>query len=248
MVQNAGVQRRFLLWLLASLSFVPLILWSDGPGVIRQLPLAACTAGFLWLLVRASEVKVPLVLIAISVATAGECVLSLGWGLYRYQHTLLPLYVPVGHGVFFTLAAWSSRQTALRKREQQIFQWVLRGGTAVAVGSLLRWDDQWGMVWWVLAALLLVRSNHRLLLALCFVYTFALEWLGTSLGNWRWMPLVPGLKLRCANPPSGVGVLYVVLDLVTVSIWTFGARKRDVAFTRDLLELSVTEPAVAESL
>jgi hypothetical protein len=214
------VQQRFLLWLAASALFVPLILWSDGPGWIRQMALAVCTAAFLWLLVRASSVEVPLVITAILVATAGEGILSLGWGLYRYRFALLPLYVPAGHGLFFTLAAWSSRQEALRRHEQRVYRAVLACGSLAAIASLLVWNDQWGLIWWLLAAALLMRSKSRLLLSLCFVYTVALEWLGTSIGNWRWMPTVPGLGLRCANPPSGVGVLYIVLDLVTVAIFT----------------------------
>ena len=232
---------------------MPFILCSDGPGAVRQLTLAACTAGFLWLLVRASRIEVPLVLIAILVATAGECVLSLGWGLYRYHYVLLPLYVPVGHGLFFTLAAWSSRQPAMQRREQQIYRAVLLSGSVAAAGSLLLANDQWGLLWWLLAALLLMRSRTRLLLSLCFVYTYVLEWLGTSLGNWRWMPLVPGLGLSCANPPSGVGVLYVVLDLVTVSIWTSLLALRSVPATstdlsHDIPELPARESVVAESL
>ena len=47
-----------------------------------------------------------------------------------------------------------------------------------------------------------------------------LEWLGTGIGNWRWAAEVPGLGLRSANPPSGVGVLYVLLDLLTVMVVT----------------------------
>ena len=233
------MQQRFVFWLAASALFVPLILSNDGPGAVRQLTLAVGTAGFLLLLLRASRVEVSLVLIAILVATIGECVLSLGWGLYRYHYALLPFYVPVGHGLFFTLAAWSSRQPAMQRREQQIYRWVLLGGSAAAVGSFLLANDQWGLLWWLLAATLLMRSRNRLLLSLCFVYTYALEWLGTSLGNWRWMPLVPGLGLRCANPPSGVGVLYVVLDLITVSIWTSLFALRPAATTRSVLPCDI---------
>lgn len=216
--QNAPVQQRFLLWLAASALFVPLVLWSDGTGAPRQIALSLCTAAFLLLVVRASGVERPLVLTAIVVATAGECVLSLGWGLYRYHFALLPLYVPVGHGLFFTLAAWSARQEFFRRLEPRFSRAVLWCGSLGAIASLLAWNDVWGAIWWMVAAGLLLRSKNRLLLSLCFVYTLALEWLGTSLGNWQWMPVVPGLGIPCANPPSGVGVLYVVLDLLTVAI------------------------------
>lgn len=225
--QNVRVQQRFLRSVTASAVFIPLILLSDGAGWFRQLSLALCTAAFLWLLVRASSIGIPLVLTAILVATAGECILSIAWGLYRYRFALLPLYVPVGHGVFFTLAAWSAQQQVFVRNAQRIYRGVLAGGSLAAMASLVVWKDQWGMIWWLLAAALLMRSRNRLLLSLCFVYTFALEWLGTSIGNWRWLPVVPGLGFRCANPPSGVGVLYVVLDLVTMALCTWRWRSWD---------------------
>ncbi|MCU1246783.1 MAG: hypothetical protein JWN02_2693, partial [Acidobacteria bacterium] len=44
-----------------------------------------------------------------------------------------------------------------------------------------------------------------------------LEWLGTALGNWRWASVVPFVGLRSANPPAGVGILYILLDLLVVA-------------------------------
>jgi hypothetical protein len=55
----------------------------------------------------------------------------------------------------------------------------------------------------------------------------ALEWAGTSMGNWRWAPLVPFLGLRSANPPAGVGILYIILDVVVV-LATFRLQHRPV--------------------
>ena len=36
--------------------------------------------------------------------------------------------------------------------------------------------------------------------------------------GWQWAAVVPGLGLHSANPPSGVGVLYILLDLFTVGV------------------------------
>ena len=54
-----------------------------------------------WRLVGWTMLTVTVIL----VATTGECVLSLGWGLYRYRNAVIPLYVPFGHGIFYALAA-----------------------------------------------------------------------------------------------------------------------------------------------
>lgn len=144
--------------------------------------------------------------------------LSLGWGLYTYHHALIPLYVPFGHGLFYLLAAESALQPALLRHEKAIARSVLITGSVIAAIGLLFMNDQWGLIWWIVAATILARSRNQLLLSACFIYTMLLEYLGTAIGNWRWAAVVPGLGLHSANPPSGVGILYIVLDVVTVAV------------------------------
>ena len=83
------------------------VLLLDAPGLPTQLGLSLATFIFLFAFVRHLPVDPRQVICAILVATLGEIVLSLGWGLYSYQHALIPLYVPPGHGLFYTLAAAS---------------------------------------------------------------------------------------------------------------------------------------------
>jgi hypothetical protein len=212
------LERRFLLFAGGVAVYLPLLLLADAPGLVPQLALGAATAGFLWLFARRGTIETRQIVTAIIVATTGECVLSLGWGLYTYRNALIPLYVPFGHGIFYALAAESARQQALQRVEPMIARVVLAAGSFIAMVSLLFFRDQWGLLWWIIAATLLARSRNRLLLSSCFVYTILLEWLGTAIGNWRWAADVPGVGLTSANPPSGVGVLYILLDMITVAL------------------------------
>ena len=212
------MERRFLVFLGSAAVYIPLLLLSDRRGWASQVALGLATAAFLWLFGRRGATPSRQIVIAIVVATIGECVLSLGWRLYTYRNALIPLYVPFGHGVFYALAAESARQNALRRIERAITGSVVAVGTLIALASLLFFRDQWGFVWWIIAAALVMRSVNQLLLSTCFVYTILLEWLGTAIGNWRWAPLVPFVGMRSANPPSGVGVLYILLDLITVAL------------------------------
>jgi hypothetical protein len=211
------LQRDVRLFVIATALFVPAVLLLDGAGLLRQLSLAAATAAFLgFFAVRLDADPRPL-LVAIAVASLGECVLSIGLGLYSYRSTtLVPAFVPFGHGLFYLLASVTAQQSIVQRHRVAIGRTVLIGGSVAAVAALLIVRDEWGLLWWVIAAALMARSRNRLLLSVCCAYTVALELLGTALGNWRWEPRVLGL--HSANPPSGVGVLYVVLDLVTVAI------------------------------
>src|SRR5206468_11726133 len=95
------------------------------------------------------------VVCAIVIATAGEVVLSLGWGLYSYRHALIPLYVPPGHGLFYLLASESARQPAIQRRAGAITGVVLIAGTLIAGVSLALGRDTWGFLWWLGALALL---------------------------------------------------------------------------------------------
>jgi hypothetical protein len=209
---------RFALYLTAAALYIPALLLADTRGLIPQLALGLATLLFLGLLARNSEVETRQIIWAIVVATTGEVILSLGWGLYFYRNAVIPLYVPFGHGIFYALASESARQPALRRHARAITRAVLAGGSIIAAVSLIFFRDQWGLLWWIAAAILVIRSRNQLMLSAAFVYTIILEWLGTAIGNWQWAATIPYLGLRSANPPSGVGILYILLDLVTVAI------------------------------
>jgi hypothetical protein len=212
------MESRFITLVTASAVFMTVLLLLDRDGLLPQLAFGAATTLFLWFFARSSQVQLRQIVCCIVVATIGEVVLSIGWGLYSYRHAVIPLYVPPGHGLFYTLAAETARQHAVRLRGAVITRSVVIAGSALAVGSLAFKHDVWGFLWWLGALALIGISRNRLLLSACFVYTIVLEFAGTAIGNWRWTPEVPFLGLHSANPPSGVGILYILLDLIVVAI------------------------------
>ena len=212
------MERRFVVFVLASAAFMTLLLVIDRDGIAQQLALGTATAAFLWFFARRTDIETRQIVCSIVVASVGEVVLSLGWGLYTYKHALIPLYVPPGHGLFYTLAAATARQEWFRAREAVIRNVVIAFGSVYALVSLFAWNDAWGFLWWLGALALIRQSRNQLLLASCFCYTIVLEWVGTAIGNWHWNAVVPGLGLHSANPPAGVGILYILLDLITVAI------------------------------
>jgi hypothetical protein len=209
---------RLAIFPVAVLLFVPAVLLLDGPGIAVQLSLGLATALLLILFVRSFAVEPSAVVCAVLVATAGELLLSVVWGLYDYREALLPLYVPPGHGLFYALAAAAARHSLLLRHERRITGIVIVSGSILAAASLYWLGDVWGALWWMVALALMWRSHHRLLLSICFVSATLLEWIGTWLGNWSWEPIVPGLGIATANPPAGVGLLYVLLDLIVVAL------------------------------
>jgi hypothetical protein len=219
------MESRFLKFVIASAVFMTALLLLDRDGLPQQLALGIATALFLWYFARSSQVNGRQILCCIIVATIGEVVLSIGWGLYSYRHAIIPFYVPPGHGLFYTLAAETARQHAVRMRGAVITRWVVIAGTVIGALSLALLNDVWGFLWWIGAVALICVSKNRLLLSACFVYTIILEWMGTAIGNWSWAAEVPWLKLHSANPPAGVGILYILLDLIVVAITSVVSHK-----------------------
>lgn len=189
----------------------------DGPGLSRQLLLGMGMLLFLVACTKGSPVPRRQIVAAVLIASLGEVVLSLGWKLYSYHHFLIPLYVPPGHGLFYALAAESSHQPRLRALTARISGTVVVVGTLIALCSFIFWSDVWGGFWWLVVAVALLKLHDRLLLSACVVFTLLLEWCGTFIGNWRWAPLVPFVSVRSANPPAGVGIFYVLLDLLVIA-------------------------------
>src|SRR5438445_1099249 len=126
------MQPRFVLFLVAAGLYIPALLIADTRGLIPQLALGLATLAFLGVFAQRSEAAVRQIIWAILVATTGEIVLSLGWGLYTYHNALIPLYVPFGHGVFYALAAESARQPMLRRYARLITHAVLVAGSIIA--------------------------------------------------------------------------------------------------------------------
>lgn len=238
---NPPMKSRWLLLVSTALAFMTAVLLLERPGVVAQVGLGLATAIFLWFFVRIAELDPRQILTTIAIATTGEVVLSIGWGLYDYKHTLIPLYVPPGHAVFYALAVVTARERSLQKHAAAITRTVLILGTVYAASSFLFLNDTWGLLWWGVAFVLFLKSENPLLLSSCAVYTILLEWVGTAIGNWYWLPEVPYLSISSANPPAGVTVLYIVLDLMVVTACGWLWRNSEKADPSPVPSLNIAE-------
>jgi hypothetical protein len=146
------------------------------------------------------------------IATAGEIVLSLGWGLYTYRLDNIPLFVPPGHVLLLLLGLSLARGMS-------------DGAALIIVGSAGIYSlavaaagiDTFGvLLFGILLTASVVMPRQRRLYASTFVLALALEMLGTWLGNWSWAREVPGTSLVTTNPPVAAGAFYCALDALVV--------------------------------
>jgi hypothetical protein len=185
---------------------------SFGAGV--QLVLGVLTACLLVaLLARQSRSVRWQALGVVGVATFGEVLGSLIWGLYEYRLENLPAFVPPGHGLVYlagvSLATLCGARVVLAVGAAAAATWGLLGVTVLPTTDLA------GAIGCAVLVLVLLRTR-RPVYAGVFLVVAALELYGTALGTWTWAATVPGLELPQANPPSGVASGYVVFDVVAI--------------------------------
>ena len=183
-----------------------------------QLALGVFTACVLAVLLALHPRDVRLQTLAVvGIATLGEVIGSIVWGLYTYRLENLPAFVPPGHGLVYL--AGLSLATLLAGRSAAL----LSAAAAVAIAwgiagvTVLPSPDVSGTIGRAFLVGVLAWTR-RPVYAGVFMIVVGLELYGTALGTWTWQATVPGLGLSQGNPPSGVASGYVVFDVLAIAL------------------------------
>jgi hypothetical protein len=209
-------------WLHAYLlTYLPFLLLADSriTALWQQWTLGLLTFAVLYLAaLQAPKEQRLQVWICVLVATCFEIFGSLIWGVYRYRLHNLPLFVPPGHGLVYLFGLLAARLPVVSRHGRRVAYVVLGGASVWAVAGLTvlpvitgRVDVQ-GALCLPVFAWFVLRSPRWALFSAIFIATGALEIVGTSLGNWYWLPIAPWTHVPSGNPPSVIVGGYCVID------------------------------------
>lgn len=209
---------------LPAVTLAVIVAWTAGGLAVDrhvaetgQLVLGVLTAGVLAALLVLHSKTVRLQTLAVVViATAGEILGSLVWGLYGYRLENLPAFVPPGHGLVYLAGLSLASLLALRSSALLFAAGAVAVTWGVAGVTVLPSPDVSGTIGCAFLVGVLVWTR-RPVYAGVFMVVVALELYGTAVGTWTWQPSVPGLGLSQGNPPSGVASGYVVFDVLALT-------------------------------
>jgi hypothetical protein len=147
------------------------------------------------------------------IASLGEVVLSLVWGLYDYRLHNIPLFVPPGHVLLF----WFGLQT-VRHVPARMLDSILPVSGVVSMVLAVAQLDGLSIVLWAMFLACWKWGSARSFYAWMFFIALVMEVLATRIGNWRWQEVVPLLGLPTLNPPLAAGAFYCVLDVLVLTV------------------------------
>lgn len=182
---------------------------------------------FLILFVRGTNRARELMLYALLIGIAGECLFSLGLEMYTYRLENVPIYVPPGHAIVYIATFYFTRESFVKRCKKQ-FEFIFVGFMAVyAILFLVLFIDVFGFMLTCLI-LFILRNKPRERLFYCTMYVVVafLEIVGTNFKCWAWPSTAfdSFSFLPSANPPSGISFFYFGLDLG--SLWLYKQRHR----------------------
>jgi hypothetical protein len=121
---------------------------------------------FLWLLKSGNQTERVSLILCVVYATAGEMFLSLVWGLYEYRLHNIPLFVPPGHALLFTLGLLLAP-----KLPDKIIWWVPTVTAPYIIFAIVTGLDTMGGILFLTFLLCLIFGKAKKLYATMFVFS-----------------------------------------------------------------------------
>lgn len=217
--ETSALVKRFIL--ITFLPFTAVVLTIDSQQMataqgINGQPLAnvVIISYFLILLFGLRPEQRLMALIFVPFSAIGECIFSLVFGLYIYRLEMVPLYVPFGHGVLFSMGLLVAELEFTRQYETQLKPILISLYCLLFGGAILLLHDSLSIIFGLVFLWVLRRKGYQTLYFIMGLLVLFVELTGTHWGCWAWTPHPFGLSwLQATNPPVGAFACYVLADL-----------------------------------
>ncbi|MEI6866043.1 hypothetical protein [Flavicella sp.] len=168
-----------------------------------------------------------LMIYAVLIGFIGEYLFSLGLGMYTYRLGNVPWYVPPGHAIVYIATIYFCKQSIIKNFKKQIEKIFTLFVWSYCLIFLIFKGDVFGFLMSIaVLSVLKNKPRERLFYLTMYVVVAFLEIVGTAYQCWYWPDTAFGVIpfLKSSNPPSGISLVYFLLDLG--SLWLYKLRHR----------------------
>ena len=220
--RGSKARRRTFAWV-STLILIVIVCFLDGSWVAARFEHgqwvgdALMIAYFAWMYRGAAPRLRALMKYGVFIATAGEVLFSLVFGMYEYRLATIPLYVPPGHSVMVGAVYYFVREHFVIRHQKRIGLGMLLFSIAYASFWFVTQNDLYGALCTVLFVALIAREpESRMFFLTMFLFVGFLEQIGTRFSCWYWhdIAFAKFAWLPSGNPPSGISVFYFAFDVL----------------------------------
>ena len=132
---------------------------------------------------------------------------------------MVPLYVPFGHGVLFSMGLLVADLSFIRQHEEQLRPVFISLFCLLFGGAIVYLHDSLSAVFGLVFLWVLRRKGYQSLYFIMGLLVLYVELTGTHWGCWAWAPHPFGQSwLHATNPPVGAFACYLLADLGVMKI------------------------------
>ncbi len=166
-------------------------------------------------------------LVFVPFSLAGEYVFSILFDLYSYRLDHIPVYVPFGHAILFSVGTLICELRIVRQYEEQLRPFFIWLSVTLLTLVVTLFHDTLSAVFALVFLWVLRRKGYNTLYFIMGLLVIYIELLGTSWGCWTWkpQPIDAFSWLHAANPPIGAFVCYVLGDIGVIKMTRFLGKK-----------------------
>jgi hypothetical protein len=183
--------------------------------------------GFMIVFFKSTSKIKEFMLYAVFAGYVGEYIFSIGLHMYTYRLGNVPHYVPPGHALVYIATIYFCKKSIIKLYKKQIEKIFTASVLLYGFLFLIFKEDVFGFVMTVLVIFFLRnKPRERLFYLTMYIVVAILEIVGTTYQCWQWPDTAWGVMpfLPSNNPPSGISLIYFLLDLGC--LWLYKQRHR----------------------
>lgn len=175
------------------------------------------------LLLTAKERLFWLMLLMTVTGLIAEVLCSLVLNLYQYRLHNIPVYIPLGHAVIYAIVYYFSNHPLVWRFHRPLEQYLAKIAFIIVFISLCMLQDVAGFLFYILFLFILKARKKPLFGLIMFLTVYYIDIFGTIFSSWNYYgylgthPLLP----HVARVPSGIGGIYLMLDMISNSIYYY---------------------------